>query len=205
MSDKIPEKIQTMRAWPTLPLFLSTPLGDTKIPAPTIMPTMIATPFHRLSSFFSLTPSLSLLDAAVSGRRTDFSAGATLSGIFRASWTQSPFSKLERARAHTRARERHARFRATIRNTRAAAACRVGITANACVTTWDAKRKLRKISGRKNRNGENARALACHHVARNVSRDGHTCATYVPGRNRRTAATSRSPESPVRSPPSPTL
>lgn len=104
MSDRIPEKIQTMRAWPTLPLFLSTPLGETKIPAPTMMPTMIATPSHRPSSFFSLTPSPSLLGAAASARRTGFSAGATLSGIFRASRDLRPFSKSEQARAGARAR-----------------------------------------------------------------------------------------------------
>lgn len=83
MSDRIPEKIQTMRAWPTLPLLLRTPFGETKIPAPTMMPTIIATPSQRPSSFFSLTPSASPLDTLASVRRTGFSAGATLSGIFR--------------------------------------------------------------------------------------------------------------------------
>lgn len=107
MSDRIPEKIQTMRAWPTLPLFLSTPLGDTKIPAPTMMPTMIATPSHRPSSFFSLTPSPSLLDTLplASVLRTGFSAGATLSGMFRASaGSGGPFrNRSRRARGRPRA------------------------------------------------------------------------------------------------------
>lgn len=105
MSERIPEKIQTMRAWPTLPLFLSTPLGDTKIPAPTMIPTMMATPSHRPSSFFSLTPWSSSLGpaATASGRRTGFSAGATLSGIPCVAWNlKSSLSKSEHARARGR-------------------------------------------------------------------------------------------------------
>lgn len=46
--EKTPEMIQTMRAALTDPVFIKTPVGETKIPDPIILPTITVTPFSRL-------------------------------------------------------------------------------------------------------------------------------------------------------------
>lgn len=51
-----PDSTHTIIACPMEPEYRSTPFGDTKMPAPTITPTMIATPSIRPSSLRSWTP-----------------------------------------------------------------------------------------------------------------------------------------------------
>ncbi|MPC73354.1 hypothetical protein E2C01_067681 [Portunus trituberculatus] len=54
--DSSPDTAHTTSPTPTEPLYSNTPLGDTKIPEPMIIPTIIPTPSINPSSFFSLTP-----------------------------------------------------------------------------------------------------------------------------------------------------
>ena len=46
--EKIPEVIHTMSERFTEPVFSSTPVGDTKIPEPIMLPTMTVIPFSKL-------------------------------------------------------------------------------------------------------------------------------------------------------------
>lgn len=68
--DRRPDRTHTIRPSPTEPELFRTPFGDTNIPAPIIIPTIIATPSKSPNSFFSL---MSLF-----GRNVSFPAANSL-------------------------------------------------------------------------------------------------------------------------------
>lgn len=86
MVEKIPEMTQTQMESPTDPVFIKTPLGDTKIPDPMMDPTITVQPFKR--DIFGLRQILSspgdLAAGAVSGSGPFFvwEAAPELSGSF---------------------------------------------------------------------------------------------------------------------------
>lgn len=55
--ENTPDRTQTISDAFTDPVFCSTPVGDTNIPDPIMLPTMTVTPFNKLILGFSCTPS----------------------------------------------------------------------------------------------------------------------------------------------------
>lgn len=55
--EKTPDTVQTIKAILTLPVYMSTPVGDTKMPLPIIDPTITVHPFSKLIFAFNPTSS----------------------------------------------------------------------------------------------------------------------------------------------------
>ncbi|TNN71961.1 hypothetical protein EYF80_017749 [Liparis tanakae] len=66
-TEKIPPTVHTTRERPYEALWMRTPLGDTKMPEPIMLPTIRQTPFRREISFFSFMDSPGLSDLADGG------------------------------------------------------------------------------------------------------------------------------------------